>query len=116
MKLTELISSINSALQFEKHPENIEVVISTKVPFITCGQSPCTGVKYVGMGFDWEHGQFRIEPEEKLMCVKHDVPQPVMEWRENYHCPKCEHMLSGKRKNKDIRYCSKCGQAVKWDA
>lgn len=115
MKLTELIDSINSALKFERHPENVEVVISTELPYITCGQRPCTGVKYARMGFDWESGQFRITPEEKLMCVKHDVPQPVMEWRENYHCPKCEHMLSGKRKDTDIRFCNRCGQAVRWE-
>ena len=115
MKLTELIGSINSALQFEKHPENIEVVISTELPYITCGQRPCTGVKYVGMGFDWEYGQFRITPEEKLMCIKHDTPQMVMEWRGYYHCPKCEYMISKGRKADGIRFCSKCGQAVKWD-
>ncbi len=115
MTLTELKNAIDTALQFERNTDNIDVVITTVLPYITYGQRPCMDVRYVGMGFDWESGQFRIEPEEKLMCVKHDTPQPVMEWHENYHCPKCEHMLSGKRKNKDIRYCSKCGQAVKWE-
>ena len=114
MSLTELKNIIETAMKFEKDPDNINVVISTELPYITCGQRPCVYVKYAGIGFDWEAGQFRIEPEEKLMAVKHDVPQLVMEWRGNYHCPKCEYMLSG-RKNTDVRFCSRCGQAVKWN-
>ena len=115
MKLTELFNAINLAFTHESQPETVEVVISTKLPYITCGQKPCTGVKYASMGFDWEAGQFRITPEEDLICVKHDAPQTVKEWRENYYCPKCEYILSKKKKDTDIRYCSKCGQAVKWE-
>lgn len=64
---------------------------------------------WIGFGCD-------ITPDEKLMAVKHDAPQPVIEWNGNYHCPKCEYMLSKNRKKKtDIRFCSKCGQEVKWD-
>lgn len=116
MKLLGLINTINTVLQVERRkPEDIDVVITTELPYATLGQRPCTGVRCVGMGFDWEAGQFRITPEDKLIAVKHDVPQHVMEWRGNYHCPKCEHMLSAKRKKTDIRFCSRCGQAVKWE-
>ena len=115
MNLLSLINAISSALQVEKRkPEDIDVVITTELPYMTCGQRPCTGVHYACMGFDWEAGQFRITPEDKLIAVKHDVPQQVREWNNNYHCPKCEHMLA-KRKNKSIRFCSNCGQAVKWE-
>ena len=113
MNLKELQSAICTALQFEKVPENVEVVITTQLPYATCGQRPGTGVKYVGMGFDWESGQFRIEPKEKLMEVKNNVPQGVLEWRGNYHCPRCERLLSS-RKNTDIQFCYHCGQWVKW--
>lgn len=116
MKLIGLINAINTTLQIERRkPEDIDVVITTELPYITCVQRPCTGVRCVCMGFDWEAGQFRITPEDKLMAVKHNVPQMVMEWRESYHCPKCEHMLSTKKKKNDIRFCSRCGQAVKWE-
>ena len=98
-----------------RKPEDIDVVITIELPFMSCGQRPCTGVKYVGMGFDWEAGQFRITPDDKLMAIKHNVPQLVVEGCESYHCPKCEHMLSKKRKNTAIRFCSHCGQAVKWN-
>jgi len=115
MKLTQLASAVNSALEHERRPEEIDVVITTALPYMTCGQLPCACVRFASMGFDWEAGQFRIMPDEALMAVKHDVPQKVIEWRGNYHCPKCEHMLSGKRKKTDIRFCSQCGTAVKWD-
>lgn len=113
MKLNELKSAVDMALQYERHPENVEVVITTKLPYATCGQLPCAGVKYVGMGFDWEAGQFRIKPMEDLMCIKHDIPQAVVEYCGTYCCPKCEKTL-GKRKDTDIRFCSKCGQALNW--
>lgn len=115
MTLLQLANAINMRLQHEKHPENIDVVISTRLPYATCGQSPCTGVTCVGMGFDWDAGQFRITPEDELMAVKHDVPQKVWEWRDSYLCPKCEHRLAGKQKKPDVRFCNHCGQAVKWE-
>ncbi len=115
MKLTQLASAINSILQYERYPEKIDVVITTKLPYVTCGQLPCTGVRSVGMGFDWEAGQFRITPQEDLMCIRHDAPQMVLEWNGNYHCPKCEYIISKGRKHDDMRFCCKCGQAVKWE-
>ena len=115
MTLARLAEIVQQTVQMEKHPERVEVVISTEVPYMTCGQKPCTGVRCVGMGIDWEANQFRITPEEKVMCLKDNVPQKVLEWEGRYHCPKCEHMLS-KKKDKDIRYCSRCGTGVRWDA
>ena len=113
MNLAELARIINLHMQFETNPEEITVVITTHEPHATCGARPCTGVASVGMGFDFEHNQFRINPEEDLMCIKHDGPQKVWEWKDMFFCPKCERKLS-KRKNSDIKFCSNCGQAVKW--
>lgn len=114
MNLAELARIINLNMQFERNPEKITVVITTKKPYATCGSRPCTGVASAGMGFDFEDGQFRITPEESLMCIKHDVPQKVLEWRDMFLCPKCEHKLS-KRKNANIKFCSNCGQAILWE-
>lgn len=114
MNLLQLKNAIDTALKVEKNAENINVVITTKVPYITCGQRPCTDVACVGMGFDWEAGQFRITPQEDLMAVKHDVPQKVLKWSDMYFCPKCEYALSVTKSN-SIKFCSKCGQAVKFD-
>lgn len=115
MTLTELKNAIDRAVQYEKNPERINVVISTKLPFLTCGARPSVGVKHANMGFDWEANQFRLTPMEELMEIKHDVHQIVMEWDGNYYCPKCEKMLSKRFRNNDIRFCWKCGQAVKWE-
>lgn len=114
MTLNELKSAVDTALQYERHPENVDVVITTKLPYATYGQLPYAGVKCVGMGFDWEAGQFRITPAEDLMCIRHDVPQMVMEYRGNYFCPKCEYMISKGRKYDAVRFCCKCGQSVRW--
>lgn len=115
MTLDKFAETVQSIAQMEKYPERVKVVISTELPYMTCGQKPCTDVRGVNMGFDWEAGQLRITPEEKVMCLKDNVPQKVLEWEGRYHCPKCEHMLS-KKKDKDIRYCSRCGTGVRWDA
>lgn len=114
MTLKELKTAIDAALRFEHNPEKVEVVISTQLPYITCGQSPCAKVKYAGMGFDWEAGQFRIVPDEKLMAIKHNVPQAVLEWEGNYHCPKCEYRISSSI-NKNIHFCNRCGQAITFE-
>lgn len=114
MKLLQLIDAINLALKYEKHPENIDVVIDISLPCITYGARPYEEVSLANMGFDWEAGQFRITPKETLMRVIDDTPQLVLEWGGAYHCPKCERTLS-KKKDVDIRYCSKCGLAVQWN-
>lgn len=115
MTLNELKSAIDTALKIEKNPDNVDVVITTQLPYMTLGQRPCMDVRYAGLGFDWEQGQFRIEPKEKLMAIKDDLPQKVIEYRGNYHCPKCEYTIGQKRKRDAVRFCEKCGQAVKWE-
>lgn len=114
MKLSQLKRAVDLSFKTQKDPDNIEVVITTRTPYITCGQLPYTDIACVGMGFDWEAGQFRITPQEDLMKVKHDVPQKVLKWLDIYYCPKCEYML-GTNRYENTRYCSRCGQAVKWE-
>ena len=115
VKLTRLKEIIDSVVEVERHPENVEIVIDIELPYATLGARPCVSVYCAGMGFDWEAGQFRITPEEKLMCRKHDAPQDVIPHDGNYYCPKCHHLLSKKYKNSDIHFCSVCGQEVKWE-
>lgn len=117
MKLSQLVSALNSIIESGGQflDGDTEVVIDTKEPVMTCGARPYCKVKSVNLGFDWEAGQLRITPEDDLMCVKHDCPQKVLEWRGMYLCPKCECVLSDS-KSETVRYCKRCGQAVKWDA
>ena len=68
MKLSQLVSALNSIIESSNRSlEDIEVVIDIKEPVITAGARPCTGVKSVSMGFDWEAGQLRITPENDLI-------------------------------------------------
>ena len=114
MKLTRLKEIVDLAVNTEPRPEEVEVLINTDVPFITCGARPSVGVKSVGMGFDWESGTLRITPDEKLRAMRHYAPQPVMKWNGKYYCPKCEHMISV-AKHSMINFCNFCGTAVKFD-
>ena len=112
MKLSELVWN---ASQGNHDPDEVEVVVDVEAPFMTVGARPVVGVSDAGFGFDWENGLFRIIPTEKVMCVTHDVPQHVLKWEDTYICPKCDHTLSRKRAKRDVKFCSYCGQAVKWN-
>lgn len=75
------------------------------------------GIKYIYDGIDWEHNQFRIEPEEKLCRLgrsKDDalalVPIKFHSSRTSYNCPSCDGIVS-----KNDRYCRYCGQKVFYD-
>ena len=52
-----------------KQDKESQVVITIENFEANCGGRPYEKVRSVGMGFDWEEGQFRIEPENKLMEV-----------------------------------------------
>lgn len=84
------------------------------------GSRASTGITHITEGFDWESGQIRIEPEEKLLKKEKDrdnaMPVRVKEYDLHYKngkktiirsCPICENHLK-----KDDRYCSRCGQRV----
>ncbi len=62
------------------------------------------------------------EQESKLITTKvrkvlwdETDDGPVYNMDTFYCCPKCGYVLSRTNKNKDIHFCSKCGQAVKWE-
>lgn len=112
MNLAQLIGAVDFA-KHERYPERVDVVITTRLPYATVGQRAYTNVASVGMGFDWERNQFRIDPQEELMCVIHNGSQKVLELDGTYFCQKCQRMI-GVRRNIDMNYCYHCGQAVKW--
>ena len=63
MNLKELKNIVDFAienLQHHQNPEEISVLITLSESSV--GSRASSTIKYVGMGFDWEHGQFRIEP------------------------------------------------------
>ena len=52
-----------------KQDKESQVVITIENFEANLGGRPYEKVQSVGLGFDWEAGQFRIEPENKLMEV-----------------------------------------------
>jgi hypothetical protein len=117
MNLEELRIAVNSAinsLHEYENPKEISVLINLKEPSI--GARTSSAVKCANMGFDWEHGQFRIEPEKHLVrkgnglksvkqaicCESHDIN------RKYYICPICEGQIA-----KNDKYCKYCGQKLR---
>lgn len=67
-RLRDILNDIANSANWELYKNSL-VVISVEDFRNTVGSRPYTKVRSVGMGFDWETGQFRIEPENKLMEV-----------------------------------------------
>ena len=52
---------------------------------------------------------------DALFLLKEQEPKKV-EWRiGRAHCPSCGELFPRKKETQYIRFCSFCGQAVKWD-
>ncbi|MNP41012.1 hypothetical protein D3C76_1346880 [compost metagenome] len=113
MNLRELKSIVDSTIEHlhQKNPEEISVLITLSES--SMGARASSGLKYAGLGFDWESGQFRLEPIKQLVnkgnslqdvknavCRKHDG-------RSSFFCPQC-----GEKVAKDDRYCRCCSQQL----
>lgn len=110
MKLRDLKASIDSyiGLGHEEDP----VLITLSQPSI--GSRASCGIRGIYPGFDWEHGQMRIEPDKPIVTAgrsKDDMkPMAIYAYsapRPFYNCPTC-----GKKVKKDDNYCSRCGQHI----
>ena len=93
------------------NPKDIVVAIDLTEP--SYGARSATGIASAGMGFDWEHGQFRITPAEKLVRLGNAITdsKPVVckqiEGKNTFWCPRCESKIAG-----PDRYCRYCGQKL----
>ena len=114
LNLEELKKIVDSTIEhvYGKEPKEVPVLISTSE--ISMGARASTSVKYANMGFDWEDGQFRIEPDKALvnrgnsfLDVK-SVDCRSYEGRNYYFCPRCQQKIS-----KNDRYCRYCSQKLK---
>lgn len=115
MNLKELNQNIQSTikdLQNGRDPKNIEVLITLSESSI--GARAFTKVSCVGLGFDWESGQFRIEPQKTIVSkgntTKNIKSVECKQFKNrNYHfCPRCESKIS-----KNDKFCRYCGQRLK---
>ena len=115
INLLELKNSVDFEIQHLRsyqHPEDIPVLVNLAEPSV--GAMASVNVNYVGIGFDWESGQFRINTDRKLVFkgnslndIKHVRLEPF-EGRNYYWCPRCD-----SRVNKDEKFCRNCGQKMK---
>lgn len=96
--------------------ENDKIIITVSAPSV--GQRSGVGIKSIYPGFDWEHGQIRIECDQELTPKNKDRDLPAKAYKRVYtdnpkrkttiiNCPRCENHL-----RRDDKYCSRCGQAI----
>lgn len=106
-----LKSYIDSCYQSNKDIMDSSLIITTADSSI--GARAGVKVNSVHVGFDWEAGQFRIEPAEPLVrsSLTRDTPKDIVKWKDGYFCPKCNGSLM-KKEVKNSHYCSCCGQRL----
>lgn len=63
--MLELANCLSEAVEHGVSPHD-EVYITIKETEPSLGARPKCGIKYAGLGFDWEQGEFRIQPTECL--------------------------------------------------
>lgn len=81
MKLSELHRIVNLYYRPD-YPEDPEVMIRVKLPYVTVGALPMVNVKSMNMGFDWEAGRFIIWPEEDLTPSDRDFAKQMKEMQD----------------------------------
>lgn len=106
-----IIDRANSNL-YNKKPSEISVLITLSES--SMGARASSDIKYANMGFDWESGQFRIEPSKLLVTKGNsltDIRSVVCRQyngRNYYFCPRCDEKIS-----KSDFYCRRCSQRLK---
>ena len=115
VKLAELKRIIDFTiehLQNHQSPEETNVLITLSET--SMGARASSEIKYAGMGMDWEHGQFRIEPTKSIVSrgnafkdIKSVECRPY-EGRNFYFCPRCQGKIT-----KDDTFCRYCSQQLK---
>ena len=114
MNLSELKTIIDSTvnnLRDYQDSKSIPVLITLSDKSI--GARSSSRVDFAGMGFDWEHGQFRLEPSKRLGIMGYkskDVMPYVCELHQGknyYFCAYCESRVA-----KNDKFCKHCGQRM----
>lgn len=112
LELKKIIDYTIKNLHSYQHPQEIPVLITLSESSI--GSRAASGIKYAGLGFDWERGQFRLEPTKTLVTKgnalndKKSVKCKQFEGRNFYFCPRCDSKIA-----KNDSYCRDCGQKLR---
>jgi len=112
------LEELKNTIDFEianlngKDPKDIKVLITLDESNV--GARSSSKIKNICMGFDWENGQLRIEPDTRLVRKGNsltDVKAVICkeyDGRKYYVCYKC-----GSKLSKNDIYCRCCGQRLK---
>ena len=113
MKVEELKKIIDIYIEQGKGKDDVVITLSNP----SVGPRASTGISSIFPGFDWEQGQIRIEPKEKLITKDkdRDIPLPIKHREYNLTnkkrivrtCPKCGGFVKVSNK-----YCPSCGQRI----
>jgi hypothetical protein len=114
MDLKHLKLYVDEAIRvLPEHEDAEDVPVLITLSESSMGAGASVEVSYAGMSIDWEHGQFRIEPKEKICRLGKSYQDGMLmhitecEGRKYYFCPRCH-----ERVKKNDNFCSNCGQAV----
>lgn len=115
MNLQQLKVTVDRTIELlQTHQSAEEIPVLITLSNNSVGARGSCEAKYIGMGFDWEHGQFRIEPSVRLVKMGEsltDAKRPMekeFNGRKYYTCNRCEGKV-----NKDDRFCKHCGQKLR---
>jgi len=110
-ELKTIVDDTISHLNTIDDAKDISVLITLSENSIG-GRASCS-IKYACLGFDWEHGQFRIEPTKNLVKMGNTITDTkeviTREYngKKYYKCPRCEMIVAKKDK-----YCRACSQKL----
>lgn len=113
MTLNDLKSHVDEYVKIGHGNDTVLITLSQP----SVGGRASTGVIGIYPGFDWEHGQMRIEPAQQI-CPRGRTKDDIMKIRifaysspkPFYNCPVCEEHVK-----KDSKYCQRCGQHLVFD-
>lgn len=115
MNLVELKTIIDFTIEnLHDYQDAGKIPVLITLSESSIGARASSEVIYANLGFDWEHGQFRIQPIKKLVTkgnALNDIKQikcEQFEGRNFYFCPKCNCKIA-----KSDYYCRECGQKLK---
>ena len=114
MKLKNLKEKVDYLYENKFGENEVYITLSD----ISIGGRAKVSFDYIVNGFDWEKGEIRIEPNEKIIRYKNNrdniIPPIQISYENNgrktviLNCPKC-----GTKLRKNDNFCFHCGQKVK---
>jgi len=116
LNLAELKQNIDFEIENlnSNNKNSKDVIVLITLNESCMGARASSGIKYIGMGFDWESGQLRIEPVKNLVSKGNsliDIKEAItmtFDGKKYYICSKCGNKIS-----KNDNYCRHCSQKLK---